>query len=366
MSSIYLIVSSLKKGHKTTFISRGDSMFPLIPNNTKTIITPKKFSEIKIYDIVAVKSQNKIIIHQCLFKNSQYLVCQGVNNHFVDPPASPKQILGTVDIGNYWKIINLNYDFELQKIHQLIPKVPILILKGASWQKKFYGHYLNKSVSDIDILIKKSNFANLKKALEILDYHQLPSSTPSNEISFVKKTSTQSLTIDVHFRAIRSALNPLFRHPLEAKNMTKLTSEFWKSSSSQKDNLHFLKSEHLLLYFCLNSLFHHGLRGTDILATISFIATTEKINWQNFWDLVKKYHFTNFVYYPLGWSSRLFKTKVPNLKHHRPNIFRRLLTKSLINQYTVFRPFHNLSKDYLSSRINVILIFIIRLFLYER
>ncbi|MBU1117984.1 nucleotidyltransferase family protein, partial [Patescibacteria group bacterium] len=187
MSSISLIVSSLKKGHKTTFISQGNSMFPLIPNNTKTIITPKKFSEIKTYDIVAIKSQNKIIVHQCLFKNSQYLVCQGVNNHFVDPPALPSQILGTIDIGNYWKIINLNYDYELQKIHQLTPNVPILVLKGATWQKKFYGYYLNKSVSDIDILIKKSSFSNLKKTLEKLDYHQLPSSTPSNEISFVKK-----------------------------------------------------------------------------------------------------------------------------------------------------------------------------------
>ncbi|MBU1118033.1 nucleotidyltransferase family protein, partial [Patescibacteria group bacterium] len=226
--------------------------------------------------------------------------------------------------------------------------------------------YLNKSVSDIDILIKKSSFSNLKKTLEKLDYHQLPSSTPSNEISFVKKTSTQTLTIDIHFRAIRSALNPLFRHPLEPKNMTKLTSEFWKSSSPQKDNLYFLKNEYLLLYFCLNSLFHHGLRGADLLATISTIITTEKINWQNFWDLVKKYHFTNFVYYPLGWSSRLFKTKVPNLKHHRPNIFRRFFIKLLINQHTVFRPFHSLGKDYFSSRINVILIFVIRLFLYEK
>lgn len=373
MSTLSLINSSLKKGRKTTFISQGNSMSPLIPNNTKITIIPKKFSEIKLYDIVAIKTRNNIVIHQCLFKCHEYLVCQGVNNHFIDPPALPNQILGTVEIGNYNQIINLAYDYGLQQIHNLIPKIPILILKGATWQKYYYGYYFNKQSSDIDILIHKSDYPQFKKTLIKLGYsfHSNISvnsryyhSFDISEISFSKKINSEIFCLDVHFKAIRSPLNSIFKAPIEPKKMDQLTSEFW-NSSYQKNNFFFLKNEHLLFYFCLNSIFHHAVRGIDLLAQIANIIKKEKINWNNFWNLTEKYELSNFVYYPLGWSSRLFKIKIPHLNQHRPHLQQRLITKIFINHYTVFRPINNLGKNYFSSRVNVTIIFFLRLFLYS-
>lgn len=364
MSTLSLIASSLKKGQKNTFISKGNSMSPLIPNNTKITIIPKKFSEIRLYDIVAIKIKNNIVIHQCLFKCPKYLVCQGVNNHFIDLPALPNQILGTVEIDNYYQIINLAYDYELRRIHNLIPKIPILILKGATWQKFYYGYYFNKQSSDIDILIHKSDFSQLKKTLTKLHYSSSSINQPQSEISFYKNISSQKFCIDIHFQAIRCALNPIFREPINPMKMNQLTIEFWESSSLT-NNLYFLKNEYLLFYFCLNSIFHHGVRGTDLLATIASIISKEKINWLKFWLLVDKYNMNNFVYYPLGWSSRLYKIKILNLNQHRPNIFRRSLSKIFINHYTVFRPFMNLGKNFLSSKINTSIISLLRIFLYS-
>lgn len=368
MSLLSLIESSLKKNHKTTFISQGNSMFPLISSNTKLTIVSKKFSEIKIYDIVAVKFQNNIVIHQCLFKCPQYLVCQGVNNHFVDPPVLPKQILGVVDIDNHWQIINLAYAYELQKIHRLVPNIPLLILKGATWQKYFYGYYLNKSSSDLDILIKKSDFLSLKKALLKLGFHQhqFPTKLSQvNEISFSQKINSINLTIDLHFLAIRSPFKIKFRQPTTPSRMSELSEELFQNSFFH-ENIFYLKNEYLLFYFCLNSIFHHAVRGTDLLAHIANIIVHEKINWSNFWKLSRKYQCSNFVYYPLLWSSRLFKVNVPHLKKHQPKTLRHFLARLFINRFSVFKPFSNLSGNFFSTYTNAAIIFIIRFVLYDQ
>lgn len=368
MSTLSLIASSLKKGQKNTFISKGNSMSPLIPNNTKITIIPKKFSEIRLYDIVAIKIKNNIVIHQCLFKCPKYLVCQGVNNHFIDLPALPNQILGTVEIDNYYQIINLAYDYELRRIHNLIPKIPILILKGATWQKFYYGYYFNKQSSDIDILIYKSYYSQIKKTLKKLGFcqYQFPAKlSQTNEISFSKKINSIYLTIDLHLLAIRSPFKIKFRQPTTPLKMSELSEEFFQNSSSQ-NNLFYLKDEYLIFYLCLNSIFHHAVRGTDILAHIANINANEKINWSNFWKLSNKYQCSNFVYYPLLWSSKLFKVNVPNLKKHQPKPIRHFLVRFFVNRITVFRPFSNLGCDLFSTYINAIIIFIIRLVLYDQ
>lgn len=362
MSTVTLTTSSLKKGFKTKLIVEGRSMFPLISSGAKVEIIPKKFSEINLYDVVAVDLGSKIVIHQCIFKSSKYLVCYGINNKFIDLPVNPDQILGVVETGNYWKILNLIYSNELKKINESFGK-SILILKGAIWQKNFFGYFLNKPVSDIDVFIRKKDYLEFRRVVVKNGYRIKKDIT--NEISFYKKINSKIFAIDVHFQFIRSALNPIFRFPIDPKTINNLTLDFWKSAS-KKNNFFFLKNEYLLFYFCLNSIFHHGVRGVDLLGQIANIIDKEKIDWNNFWGLAKRYKMSNFVYYPLGWVSRLFKIKIPDLRNHRPLIWRRFLMKLLINKRSVFRPFTNLGENYLAGRANVALIFLIRLILYEK
>lgn len=365
MKPLSLIISSLKHNQKITFTSQGNSMYPLIPNNTKITIIPKKFSDIKLYDIVAVKKSNNIIIHQCLFKCSRYLICKGINNKFVDPPSTPNQVLGIVILNNYCSLLNLTYDYQLHQIHNLATQIPILILKGATWQKKYYGYYFNIHPSDIDILIHRSDYLQFKNILNKQGFrHQNFLSPPTSEITFTKNINSQRFCIDIHFQAVRSALNPIFRHPIDPVKMDNLTSEFWRKSISN-NSFYFLTREYLLFYYCLNLIFHHGLRGTDLIAQIANIISKENIDWAKFWQLSEKYQMSNFVYYPLSWSSRLFKVKIPLLNRYRPHLFRHLTAKVFINRYTVFRPFYNLGKNYFTSRLNTILISFIRIILSE-
>ena len=350
-------------------------MSPLIPDGTKLTIFSKKFSEIKLYDIVAVKTPRGIVIHQCLFKSKEYLICRGVNNNFVDPPVSPKQIIGIVHLERNWQVINLAYDYELNRLHRHLPDLPIMILKGGNWQKRQYGYYFNKPVSDIDILITKKSYSKLKKTLIHFGYRPYYNHRQQkqryrqllvHEISFYKKISPQIVfNIDVHFLAIRPAFNRLFPHPISAESMQSLTDLFWEKSSSQ-NGFYFLQNEYLLLYYCLNCFFHHGLRSIDLLAQIANIVANEKIDWPNFWKISQEFHFTNFVYYPLGWSSRFFQISIPKINLHRPSLLRRLATKTLINHFTIFHQFSHLDHDWLSTQTNIRLISILRIILFKK
>ncbi|MBU1130145.1 nucleotidyltransferase family protein, partial [Patescibacteria group bacterium] len=223
---------------------------------------------------------------------------------------------------------------------------------------------------------KKKNYTTIKNRLIKLSYrqHKSPSINPKHyskqipsisEISFTKTKQNTTFTIDLHLLAIRSALNPYFQKPITLKNMQKLTKEFWKSTKKQKNNILYLENEYLLFYLCLNFIFHHAARDINILSYIATVIDKQKINWNNFWKLAKKYKVTNFVYYPLGWTSRLFKVSVPNLKKHQPVIFRRFFAKLLINHYTIFRPFRQLGNKVIPSKLNVLTISILRLILNE-
>ncbi|MBU4210715.1 nucleotidyltransferase family protein [Patescibacteria group bacterium] len=376
-TKIKLIQKTLKQNKSVNIKAIGNSMFPLIKNNQKIQIIPKKFPDIKTYDIVVIKHGNTIIIHQCLFKSQKHLVTFGINNKFIDPPALPKQILGIIKTSNYWQIINILYATELKKLSLLTSdKIPFLILKGAPWQKHIFGHFLNKPTCDIDILIKRKNYITIKNKLIKLGYkqHQSPCINPKHyskqipsisEISFSKTKNNITFTIDLHLLAIRNALNPYFQKPITLKKMQKLTNKFWKSTKKQKDNILYLQNEYLLFYLCLNFIFHHATRDINILSYIAVVIDKQKIDWKNFWKLAKKYKVSNFVYYPLGWTSRLFKIPIPSLKKHQPTIPRRLFAKLFINHYTIFRPFRQLGSKIVPGKLNVLIISILRLILNE-
>lgn len=372
-----LVKTALKNGKSVLTTVTGNSMLPFLKSGDKITIVPKNINAIKLYDLVAVDIGDNIAIHQCLFRSKDYIVCHGTNNKFIDPPALKNQILGTVEINHFWQIINVYYDSEVKKIRQLLSnKIPLLILKGATWQKETFGYYFNKPVSDIDILIKPQDYSDIAKVLISLGYqskYDKPISVLNNEIinskineiSFYKLENQIPITIDIHFKAVRSALNRFFTAPIAPADTQAISDELWQNSYKNKDNLCFLKNEYLLFYLCLHCFFNHGVRDINSLSKIATIINTSKIDWEKFWNLAQKYNMKNFLYYPLGWSKRFFKIKMINLDKYRPSNIQRIFAKILINHHTVFRPFINLGSDIVANKINIHLISFLRLVLFS-
>src|SRR3989344_357666 len=91
-----LIRKSLFRSRSVKVELGGDSMKPLINPGTKVEIIRCKFDEIKVSDIVVFSRTGRLIVHQCIFKTSEYLVAWGVNNNFTDGKVFRNEILGKV------------------------------------------------------------------------------------------------------------------------------------------------------------------------------------------------------------------------------------------------------------------------------
>ena len=346
-----LAIKSLHANHPTTLIATGDSMLPLISPGTKITILPKKFSKVKVFDIVAANTNRQLVVHRCIFKSATYLVCHGLNNRFIDPPLCPQDILGIVDIPQHLSLLQLMYHAAIKQVAVNFKK-PIIVLKGAPLQKKIFGYYLAQPSSDVDILIKKAHLPKLQHTLQGLGYTQ--TSLHQNETTYTKN----QLNIDVHFSAIRthtktglSLLSPQFNSCLLLHLQQSTT------------NLYFLQPSHQLLYLCLNSFFHHGFRGLNNYVYIAQIITTSPPNWNTFWRLAKKYHVSNIAFYSLVWTSKFFKLKIPHLSRHRPGYLARLAHKIFINQSQILRPLS--LKNPLQNKLNSLIIIILRQCLHD-
>ncbi|RLC34367.1 hypothetical protein DRH14_03155 [Candidatus Shapirobacteria bacterium] len=345
---VKLIQKTLKQNKTVAITVTGNSMLPLIEPHQKVTITPTKFSNIKLYDIVAIKHDQSIIIHQCIFKSKKYLITHGINNNFIDPPTKPNQILGTIIQTKIYLINNMFHANQLNQLSKLTSyKIPFLLLKGASWQKNFFGYYLNRPTADIDISVKKEDYPLIKKTLlkqkyriktiPWLNQKRYQQKIPTvSEISFFKNHKNFKLEFDIHLHTIRCALNPFFTHPISRQDMVKLDKYFWKTAKQIKKNIFVLEKENLLFYFCMNSVFHHALHGLKPLVYIASLIDKKIINWDNFWHLAKKYQVNHYIYYPLVYTKLFFKVKIPKLDQHRPNLIQRILIKPIINRKSIF------------------------------
>jgi len=146
--------------------------------------------------------------------------------------------------------------------------------------------------------------------------------------------------------------------------MDDLTNLFWQKAKPNKNtNIYFLENEYLLLYLCLNIIFHHGVRNIKTLSYIATCIDKQYINWTNFYKLCQTYHVVNYVYYPLLYSRLYFYTHVPHLSKYKPKLAKKILLKFFINKHLVFHPLNcgqNIP-NWLNSRLIFLIRFIINL-----
>ena len=330
-----LIRKSVSLNKSVTITATGDSMKPIIFSGSKITISPLSYSQVKVSDIIAyINSKGKLVIHQCLFKTNDYFVTIGINNRYIDHPQSANSYIGVITTSQINTLKSMYYQSEIEKISHKFGK-PILLLKGAAWQKQNYGYFLNKFTGDTDLLVKNSDYQLLKNILNSFGYKSQYHDPDDGEISFCNPDT--KLVLDIHLTAIRTSRNHIFSYPIDPKSMHKLTDIFWENSSKTK-GFYYLQNEYLLLYLCLNLFFHHAVRGAFGFAYIAHIINNQKIDWKNFWNISKQFHFDNYIYYSLGWTSRLLNIPIPSLNSHRPFLFQRLLIKIFINRYTVVSP----------------------------
>lgn len=332
-----LIIRGLNKYGEMVVKVNGESMSPVITENTTVKIIKVKYNQIKVSDWVAITKNSRLVIHEVIFKNKKYVVTWGVNNDFIDGKIRPNQIIGIVGKKPIYSNQNKGYITESKKITKLFKKNKIkhIILKGSPWQENKYGYLLDREISDIDILIDKNKYQQVKKILIERNYNCYETQHNLSEICFIKNTVDGNLIVDLHLQAIRESMTFPYKEPISKENMNLFTS-YLLSRGRSKRGFVILSDTDTLLYLCINIMIHHAGRGLYQLANIARIVDRDKVDWPTLVKLANMYKFENYIYIPLIWASKLFGTIDPTQHLIRPSRIRLLLVKLLINRKTIF------------------------------
>lgn len=209
----------------------------------------------------------------------------------------------------------LLYD-ELIKILKLLNKenIEIILLKGAALAVAVYQDIGLRSMSDIDLLIKKDDLYKVINILRQANYAPVTKENVSNEwnyeysmnIHFFKQIEPR-IEFDLHWNLIRP---PMF-FPIKEENI-------WEKAKEIKigdEKTLILSNEDMILHLCSHYSFHHtfnfGLRSLcDIAETIRMNGA--EINWHNLLTCAIEYKLEHCLYGALSLTKNNTSVKIPS------------------------------------------------------
>lgn len=196
---------------------------------------------------------------------------------------------------------------ELAKVIQALHQegIQVIVLKGADLAKNIYNNIALRTMSDLDILVRKTDLVKTDEALRKIGYYQ-----SEGEIAqhyhlppFFKEGA---IPIEVHWH-IERPFNP-FAIEIEA---------LWKRArlaTIAGNEVLVLSPEDLLLHLCVHAAFHHlfqiGLRSLYDIAEVVH-RYQDNLEWQAVCWRTQQWGANNSVYLALYLAKTLVGAAVP-------------------------------------------------------
>ncbi len=234
---------------------------------------------------------------------------------------------------------------ELAKVLEIFRKagLKVIILKGAVLAEKMYGNLALRSMTDVDLLVKKEDLWRLDEQLKILGYK--PSDIAVEEIDF---SSTYLTTLD--YRSL-SAKSPSFHIHWHFVNSTIPNESYIKNikiediwRDAEKTKIAGAKTLVMAPHHFLIHLSEHALRVTHSLSKLSFFCDIdetvnyyqEKLDWERVIRESLKFNLNRMVYPSLYFTAKFLGTKIPKnvllkLKPERFGLSERIFMNSISN-----------------------------------
>jgi len=301
-------------------------------------VSPMKFEDVKIGDLVLVNNGSNLYLHQLLVKSSDWGVTWGWNNDFFDPKFNRANFYGGVNLSS-WRKLALIYFYEWSLIKEKLNNNNIkwLILKGPFWQKINFGYFFNKPFCDWDVLIEASRFYQTKKIMESEGWNEktneqeIKGDQENIEIVFHKIIEDGvELKIDLHLKAVGlpSAPGKLFQWPYSKGRVTKLSQALLEEYRVNNS----LPPTEWLFYASLHYFWNHNCRGIWHLADMANIILNNNIDWERLFELADKYSQRPIIELVIYWVNRMFV-----LEFDFATAPGNTLTKLLVNEKTFFK-----------------------------
>lgn len=229
-----------------------------------------------------------------------------------------KRVYQTIVAGNWSR------QLELKQVISLLDnaQIPVIVLKGAALLETVYKNIGLRYMSDIDLLIKKSDLA-LAKSILLEGGYQAPNNLDQQsleifggEIYLYKR----ELFLDIHTDLAQyERFRPIFKVDASEEIWTK--AKIHKRGEAQ---LRILDPVHQIIHLCLHHAINHSFAGLfrfcDLRQTI--LAYQGQIDWKDLIIKAKCYKIKTICYYALFLTQEMFgdilvEEKV--LKALRPN-----------------------------------------------
>ena len=212
--------------------------------------------------------------------------------------------------------------------------IDVIVLKGAFLAETVYKNIGLRSMSDIDILVRKEDLQQAKKKMSELKYTFINDNYPEVfeeqfgcELEYFKKVDNINLkgvNFELHWELM----------PMQ-KCIKLEISRIWRNAQTASiANIDVLAMRHedLLLYLCVH-LKKHGFIGLRWFCDISEIVKCYNLNWKYIVESAKRYKIGILVYYVLYFTRELVDCPIPAdvLDKLRPRRFKMKLFESIIN-----------------------------------
>jgi signal peptidase I len=298
----------------------GKSMMPLLHDGDIVYIKKKRFSAIRINDIVCANKNEKTFTHRVIYKTDKYLITKGDNNPVFDGKIYPKNLIGVVykvkrrdeelNPEVLYLVQSTLYFTEIVKVKRAFEKesVDFVFLKGLPLHLHYEGIHPKRIYEDCDVLIRKNHFKKASLVLKALGYRVFESPLSKRqralkdkevELSFYKFTNGIWVSFDLHLEAAflmtqLGKLDFLYSQKLiDSLSLKLLREKRYININNQRFPI--LSADNLFIYLVLH-LYHHNFQGTFRFDLIKRLAKKEKINYNTISESIRKYRLDNFVY----------------------------------------------------------------------
>jgi len=298
-----------------------------------------------------IESERKGIDWDRLLKNTRDNGASGVvyrhlNAIIKDCPNIPLNIYEELKDDYYQTAAKNTVLFEeLGKILKTLKKnrLQVIVLKGAALASIVYGNLALRSMSDIDLLVKKEDLFSLDKQMGLMDYRPVDKSV--NDVDFsstylttldYRRASQDSYSFHIHWHFVNSTVpNESY---IECVKMENVWQDAEKSDIANVETL-VMAPHHFIIH-----LSEHALRVTHSLSKLSFMCDIneviryyqERYDWDRLIEESLKFNLEKFVYLGLYFTSRFLATEIPEkvlskLRPKRPSLGEKIFMKSISN-----------------------------------
>lgn len=317
-------------------------MEPLLYNDDIIYFKRINAKQIKINDIVLINKQ-QLFIHRVIYKNNQYLVTKGDNNHLSDGKIKPNQVLGQVvkikrgknvykpaDIYLIQSGLYLKAVVEIKKLFEK-NKIEYVFLKGLPLHLFFEGTHPKRLYFDCDILISRQCFPLAEKIIlsqgyKVVDFplskQRISMRSKSPERSYQKIIEGFPINLDIHLEAVFMMTQLGNLEALYPQTLIDLfTYELLKTKREvniNKETFSILHVHYLIIYLSLH-FFHHNFQGVFRLEFINKIVRRSKLrldDWEDINKIIARFNLNNFIAPVFFLLKEYYQTSIPNFINH--------------------------------------------------